>query len=1119
MGQVQGPGTAVPQVGGPRRFYIGTSQSGIFSETGIRSGFSARHWWQFIQNEGTPQGTYWVEKAFRVVAPPEEDEPDDVLPTIRFIQQTNLFSAPHFDLPSSYVGTPGGINLTFGPVPNTTMLPGHTYTNSEGVEFAVRFVHWILQAMSSSIIEPGWTQFIPSFRDEGIMSPDGYIFIHGVFEAEGMPPRAPLPSAPADGGLVFHHGVARAYQGGGQGEMVANEHVLTIPLPLGTTIGTEAGMLGHTGVPNQASLPDMPPGATLLGFICYERYRRGEVQQAFVFGNHAGTIAYNQVNNAWTNAWGSGYFTLHAYWRMPALPPEPPEPPEPPLPPLIPIPEDPPRPPVRPPDEGTEEPGTEEPPVEPTVTVHFDANLHPLITENLPSLNISFDSVSGTQTQNFRLPQVDIGTKPGFMHVGWSFTPRHEYPPAYDVRVSFRPEAYDLSFGGGDIDREVTLYAIWDSLMLNVVYNANGGTGVTPPNDIGRITQDVDISEASLLTRQNHHFMGWAFDMYAPSEFRNDTTIVESGIMGRHDLLVKSGETLWAFGTSATPLPLRVVLYALWSPFDTVDPVAPPPHNIRFDANAPAGELSGNGLVAENSPGVLEGRWEDEYGDTLYDTFIPRGFDITETLLRRGFEFAGWQFVPGEINLEAVSWTARSALNREFFFPATDAREHLRRDLNPGGGGELILYARWRPAEVTVYLMINTCRDIHEGRETLNPNFTDQNFAPFNRETGQRLSVDGQHVFRHTINNPLNPLEQLRPNVSVHQTPRALSNGISPIGTNNISRREYQFLGYWAHPTEGDLGHRIFDQHGNPFQQAHTLFGWNPLSDERLLTAYNTTGHHFPGHGLAPGQQRLSGYVVRLWARWAVSVEFIHENPAQGVHGSQFSDNLRNAEGVLYRPGDGWVRVVENMQVIPLPQGEDGHMSVTTFTPARGTHENFEFRGWGTNRRNADLGGIHLVHGTPFPHTLLWEPVDGALFDYRVLIDGPGPHRFYASWMYKHTTPVDTHNIVRLNLSGGHIVDSTLLRMEWIYSFSFGMGHTLSLPSVEWMNNEFRNFSNNQIALHGSSPLNIFLGKTFVGWAPNADLSGSHVTQIEDGSSGILEFWAIWEPTTQEDED
>ena len=203
-----------------------------------------------------------------------------------------------------------------------------------------------------------------------------------------------------------------------------------------------------------------------------------------------------------------------------------------------------------------------------TVSAKWNANVNEVIFDanggegTMPPQEIATDASAALSANTF--------TRAGYTFAGWAIEPNGEAVFADGAAYAMGTES------------SYTLYAVWTANINEVIFDANGGEGTMPPQEIA--TDERARLSSNAFTRAGYIFAGWAIEPGGEAVYQN--------------------RAQYTMGAEAS-----YTLYAVWSPTK---------YSIIYHLNG--GEISGNPA---------------EY------TIESESFTLKNPV-RAGYAFAGW---------------------------------------------------------------------------------------------------------------------------------------------------------------------------------------------------------------------------------------------------------------------------------------------------------------------------------------------------------------------------------------------------------------------------------------------------------------------------------------------
>ena len=203
-----------------------------------------------------------------------------------------------------------------------------------------------------------------------------------------------------------------------------------------------------------------------------------------------------------------------------------------------------------------------------TVSAKWNANVNEVIFDanggegTMPPQEIATDASAALSANTF--------TRAGYTFAGWAIEPNGEAVFADGAAYAMGTES------------SYTLYAVWTANINEVIFDANGGEGTMPPQEIA--TDERARLSSNAFTRAGYIFAGWAIEPGGEAVYQN--------------------RAQYTMGAEAS-----YTLYAVWSPTK---------YSIIYHLNG--GEISGNPA---------------EY------TIESESFTLKNPV-RAGYTFAGW---------------------------------------------------------------------------------------------------------------------------------------------------------------------------------------------------------------------------------------------------------------------------------------------------------------------------------------------------------------------------------------------------------------------------------------------------------------------------------------------
>ena len=203
-----------------------------------------------------------------------------------------------------------------------------------------------------------------------------------------------------------------------------------------------------------------------------------------------------------------------------------------------------------------------------TVSAKWNANVNEVIFDanggegTMPPQEIATDASAALSANTF--------TRAGYTFAGWAIEPNGEAVFADGAAYAMGTES------------SYTLYAVWTANINEVIFDANGGEGTMPPQEIA--TDERARLSSNAFTRAGYTFAGWAIEPGGEAVYQN--------------------RAQYTMGAEAS-----YTLYAVWSPTK---------YSIIYHLNG--GEISGNPA---------------EY------TIESESFTLKNPV-RAGYAFAGW---------------------------------------------------------------------------------------------------------------------------------------------------------------------------------------------------------------------------------------------------------------------------------------------------------------------------------------------------------------------------------------------------------------------------------------------------------------------------------------------
>ena len=165
---------------------------------------------------------------------------------------------------------------------------------------------------------------------------------------------------------------------------------------------------------------------------------------------------------------------------------------------------------------------------EESVTIRTNVTLYPIFTE--AKYTVKFDANGGSGSMKDEIftngkPQAVTGnsfTRDGYNFLGWS-TDKNATKATHTDKQSIK------------VEKDQTLYAVWEKADLVVAYKANGGTG-TMSDQTFKSGESVTLTK-NKFTKDGYTFKGWAYQ-------KDATEIVLEDGATKSDWT--TGATLWA---------------------------------------------------------------------------------------------------------------------------------------------------------------------------------------------------------------------------------------------------------------------------------------------------------------------------------------------------------------------------------------------------------------------------------------------------------------------------------------------------------------------------------------------------------------------------------------------